>query len=182
MPLIKSKSKKSMSKNIETEMDAGKPQKQAIAIAYSVARKAKKRKMAKGGLVDEMSMDLVSPEDEKSNMESRITDHFPTYDNRKQKDPEGYTDSNDRVSSEDHNSSNTDEDDESLQQRMIKRPNDKENRSLNLFDGRAERKDPLELEMRENLQSDNLGRRDLDEEDEDAEDIVSRIMRKMRRK
>jgi hypothetical protein len=41
MPLIKSTSKKAMSKNIETEMHAGKPQKQAVAIAYSVARKAK---------------------------------------------------------------------------------------------------------------------------------------------
>jgi len=40
MPLIKSKSKKAISKNIKTEMAAGKPQKQAVAIALSVARKA----------------------------------------------------------------------------------------------------------------------------------------------
>ena len=40
MPLIKSKSKKSIGKNIKTEMAAGKPQKQAIAIALSTARKA----------------------------------------------------------------------------------------------------------------------------------------------
>ena len=44
MPLVKWGSKKSISKNIRTEMHAGKPQKQAIAIAYSVARKAKKTK------------------------------------------------------------------------------------------------------------------------------------------
>jgi len=41
MPLIKSKSKKAISQNIRTEMDEGhKPQKQAVAIALDVARKA----------------------------------------------------------------------------------------------------------------------------------------------
>lgn len=40
MPLIKSKSKKAVSSNIKTEMEAGKPQKQAVAIALSTARKA----------------------------------------------------------------------------------------------------------------------------------------------
>ena len=37
MPLVKGKkscSDEGMSKNIETEIDAGKPQKQAVAIAY----------------------------------------------------------------------------------------------------------------------------------------------------
>lgn len=43
MPLVKGSSKKAMSKNIKTEMKAGKPQKQAIAIAYSVAGKSKKK-------------------------------------------------------------------------------------------------------------------------------------------
>ena len=44
MPLDKSKSKEAISKNIKTEMAAGKPQKQAIAIAMSVAGKSKKKK------------------------------------------------------------------------------------------------------------------------------------------
>lgn len=40
MPLIKSKSKKAISQNIRTEMNSGKPQKQAVAIALNVARKS----------------------------------------------------------------------------------------------------------------------------------------------
>lgn len=44
MPLKKSTSKKAMSANIKTEMKAGKPQKQAVAIAYAVKRAASKKK------------------------------------------------------------------------------------------------------------------------------------------
>ena len=40
MPLVRGSSKKAISTNIQREIHAGKPQKQAIAIAYSVARKA----------------------------------------------------------------------------------------------------------------------------------------------
>lgn len=40
MPLKKSASKKAFSANVKTEMAHGKPQKQAVAIAYSVQRKA----------------------------------------------------------------------------------------------------------------------------------------------
>lgn len=40
MPIKKGYSKKSISKNIKTEMAKGKPQKQSIAIALDVAREA----------------------------------------------------------------------------------------------------------------------------------------------
>lgn len=43
MPLVKSKSEKAFSKNVKTEMKAGKPQRQAVAIAYSVKRQAQKK-------------------------------------------------------------------------------------------------------------------------------------------
>lgn len=43
MPLKSGKSKKTVSSNIRTEMHAGKPQKQAIAIAMHKAGKSKHR-------------------------------------------------------------------------------------------------------------------------------------------
>ena len=43
MPLEKGKSPKTFAKNIKTEMKAGKPQKQAVAIAYSEAKAGKKK-------------------------------------------------------------------------------------------------------------------------------------------
>lgn len=49
MPLVKSRSEKAFSENIKREMAAGKPQKQAVAIAYDVQRRAKK---AEGGLYE----------------------------------------------------------------------------------------------------------------------------------
>jgi hypothetical protein len=46
MPLVKgkkAKTKEGFSENIRREMEAGKPQKQAVAIAYSEARRSKKK-------------------------------------------------------------------------------------------------------------------------------------------
>lgn len=42
MPLIKSTSPRAFGKNVATEMSAGRPQKQAVAIAYSERRDAQK--------------------------------------------------------------------------------------------------------------------------------------------
>jgi hypothetical protein len=44
MPLVKSKSPDAFRKNIKAEVKAGKPIKQAVAIAYSVKREAAKPK------------------------------------------------------------------------------------------------------------------------------------------
>ena len=49
MPLSKSTSKKAFSKNVKTEVKAGKPIKQAVAIAYATKKAAaKKTTMSKG--------------------------------------------------------------------------------------------------------------------------------------
>ena len=58
MPLIKSKSDKAFKKNVATEVKAGKPVKQAVAIAYNTKRVAKK---AYGGDVDWSDIDEPRP-------------------------------------------------------------------------------------------------------------------------
>ena len=47
--MIKSKSEKAFKKNISTEVKAGKPVKQAVAIAYSTKRAAQAPKKMCGG-------------------------------------------------------------------------------------------------------------------------------------
>jgi len=48
MPLKKGKSEKSFKSNIKTEMEAGKSQKQSLAIAYAVKRDADDKRKPKG--------------------------------------------------------------------------------------------------------------------------------------
>jgi hypothetical protein len=43
MPLIKSTSKKAFNKNVATEIKAGRPVKQAVAISYATKRAAAKK-------------------------------------------------------------------------------------------------------------------------------------------
>lgn len=43
MPLVKSKSPAAFRSNVKAEVKAGKPVKQAVAIAYSVKREAEKK-------------------------------------------------------------------------------------------------------------------------------------------
>ena len=47
MPLVKSKSKAAFKQNVKAELAAGKPTKQAVAIAYSVARRSGKKSQPK---------------------------------------------------------------------------------------------------------------------------------------
>ena len=49
MPLIKSKSKQAFKSNVKKEIEAGKPPKQAVAIAYATQREAGGRKAAVKG-------------------------------------------------------------------------------------------------------------------------------------
>jgi hypothetical protein len=47
MPLKKGTSEKSFKSNVKAEIKAGKPQKQAVAIAYSVKRDAENKRKGK---------------------------------------------------------------------------------------------------------------------------------------
>ena len=55
MPLVKSGSKQAVSRNIKAELAAGKPQKQAVAIALAVKRKAEGVPVRRGGVLERMT-------------------------------------------------------------------------------------------------------------------------------
>lgn len=81
MPLIKSASKKALQKNIETEMKSNpdkKDRSKNIAIAYSIQRQAKKKKMAEGGEVKAASFKPDADEHEErslSMLDDRSVEH-----------------------------------------------------------------------------------------------------------
>jgi len=62
MPLSKGKSNRAFVHNVKAEMNAGKPQKQALAIAYATKRKAKKMSMG-GKVADEDTSEDVHADD-----------------------------------------------------------------------------------------------------------------------
>lgn len=61
MPLKHGKSEAAFEHNFKAEMDAGKPKAQSLAIAYDVKRRAKKKKMAKGGMANESAASEARP-------------------------------------------------------------------------------------------------------------------------
>lgn len=73
MPLDKSKSKQAFSENVSKEMQSGKPQNQALAIAYNVKRKMKKKAM--GGEVGQPSFE--SSKDKSADAERDVDASYP---------------------------------------------------------------------------------------------------------
>src|ERR1035438_2562050 len=79
MPLIHKKSPKAFSRNVSAEMHAGKPQKQALAIAYSVKNHAKH---AHGGNVEDCPICMdeggQTPPDDHSQVRNKTTSTTPS--------------------------------------------------------------------------------------------------------
>jgi hypothetical protein len=105
MPLIKGKSPKAFSKNVETEMNAGKPQKQALAIAYALKRKAKK--MAMGGAPkDPIEDDRLQDQDPEHNMLAeggQITDNYESSSTAMHQTQDGSVNDKAEYDAEDYN-------------------------------------------------------------------------------
>lgn len=85
MPLMKKKSKAAFEHNIKAEMEAGKPQKQSLAIAYSVKRKAKKamggKMYAEGGSIKDEKRPMPDQEhNDKAEAQRNSGDKAPGQD------------------------------------------------------------------------------------------------------
>lgn len=72
MSIIKSKSKQAFEHNIKTELESGKPKDQSLAIAYSVKRKPKKKKMAEGGYVNDSAKTEHRPMPQEKDQDSKM--------------------------------------------------------------------------------------------------------------
>lgn len=72
MPLIQGKSKEAFGHNVGAEMKSGRPQKQALAIAYSIKRKNAGKKMNEGGMVEN---EKLNPSHE-AHVKSIVEDFF----------------------------------------------------------------------------------------------------------
>lgn len=81
MPLLKGK--KNVGRNIKTEMAAGKPQKQAVAIALNVAGESKMKKLKEGSKADK-AMDKKKGIKEGSKKDQKM-DAKPRYKSYKMK-------------------------------------------------------------------------------------------------
>jgi hypothetical protein len=83
MPLIRGKSRKAVGQNIKSEMDAGKPQKQSIAIALDMARRAGAKmpmKKAMGGELSAKDEMRANADNAKSDRDESMLDGHPTMD------------------------------------------------------------------------------------------------------
>lgn len=73
MPLVESPSKKAVSKNIEIEKAAGKPQKQAVAIALNTQRENKDSRLRTKGIKSEARTKGINDSAEQDNTQQVIT-------------------------------------------------------------------------------------------------------------
>lgn len=167
MPLFHGKSKKDFSKNVATEMDEGRPEKQSLAIAYAMKRRGEK--MAHGGMAGQQSgcsSDCVQP--------CAIHQMASGYDHPQE---QHYADGGmvDRIMKKR----------EGMYSQGGMVANGGMDELDDLADGRANEFDDLSL--RDDLESGYDGANSGDElgdaqEDHDREDIVSRIMRSRAKK
>lgn len=92
MPLKMGFSNKAVGQNIKTEMAHGKGQKQAVAIAMDIRRKAKAKKMAQGGYVEQEEHNEPHPKIEYADhySESEPDEHVMPWDGFEESEIDGH--------------------------------------------------------------------------------------------